>query len=239
MRDKFHLLLVDDDVDILALLEDFFRKHGYQVSAAADGAAMFAALELATIDLVMLDVMLPGEDGLSLCRQVREISTVPIIMLTALDGDTDKIVGLEVGADDYVTKPFVQRELLARVKAVLRRTVEPLRAPTRSECRPMLSFAGWCLDVARRELRSDKSGVLLLSGGEFDLLLAFAEHPQEVLTREKLNQLASGSSRDAYDRTIDVQVSRIRHKLEEDPKNPALIRTVRNGGYVFTAAVTR
>jgi two-component system, OmpR family, response regulator len=234
-----HLLLVDDDKDILSLLTNFFRKHLYSVSIAEDGTNMFAALEKDNIDLVILDVMLRKEDGFSLCRQLRTASQVPVIMLTALADHTDRVVGLEIGADDYLTKPFDQRELLARVKAVLRRTAEKAATPTRSETRPVLCFAGWRLDVARRELRAADNTLVLLSGGEFDLLLAFAENSQRVLTRDQLIDLARGSTYLAYDRSIDVQVSRIRHKLEQDPKAPSIIRTVRNGGYIFSAAVTR
>lgn len=234
-----HLLLVDDDEDILSLLTAFFRKHGHAVTVAQDGAAMFAALERNSIDLVVLDVMLQGEDGFSLCRQLRAASRVPVIMLTAMADHTDRVVGLEIGADDYITKPFDQRELLARVKAVLRRTAELAKAPTPSETRPALCFAGWRLEVARRELRSADNTLIILSGGEFELLLAFAEHPQRVLTRDQLLDFARGLSHAAYDRSIDVQVSRLRYKLEDDPKNPSMIRTVRNGGYIFTPVVTR
>src|SRR6266850_4736778 len=234
-----HLLLVDDDEDILSLLNAFFRKHGHTVTVAEDGKAMFAALEKQTFDLIILDVMLRHEDGFSLCRRLRTTSTIPIIMLTAVADSTDRVVGLELGADDYLTKPFDQRELLARVKAVLRRTAERAAAPTRSETRPALRFAEWRLDVTRRELRSADNTLVLLSGGEFDLLLAFAEHPQRVLTRDQLIDFARGSMHVAYDRSIDVQVSRLRHKLEKEPKNPVLIRTVRNGGYVFAPAVSR
>lgn len=233
-----NLLIVDDDEEILSLLTNFLQKHGHMVSTAADGAAMFSALEKNTFNLIILDVMLKNEDGFSLCRRLREVSRIPLIMLTALGDHTDRVVGLEIGADDYLTKPFDQRELLARVKAVLRRTPEIPKTPTRSETRPQLCFAGWRLDVARRELRSTDNQLVLLSGSEFDLLLAFVEHPQRVLTRDQLIDLARGSSHEAYDRSIDVQVSRIRYKLEDDPKNPALIRTVRNGGYIFGAAVT-
>jgi two-component system OmpR family response regulator len=234
-----HLLLVDDDEDILSLLTNFFRKHSHTISVAADGTAMFAALEKHAIDLVILDVMLKNEDGFSLCKQLRATSAVPVIMLTAMADHTDRVVGLEIGADDYLTKPFDQRELLARVKAVLRRTANAAPALKHTETRPVLCFAGWRLDVARRELRSADNALVLLSGGEFDLLLAFAEHPRRVLTREQLIDLARGSTHVAYDRSIDVQVSRLRYKLEDDPKNPSLIRTVRNGGYIFEVEVTR
>ncbi|MDR3517340.1 MAG: response regulator [Azospirillaceae bacterium] len=233
------LLLVDDDEDIRSLLTAFFRKHGHAVTVAANGGAMFAAIERQVFDLVILDVMLGGEDGFSLCRRLRAASRVPIIMLTALADHTDRVVGLEIGADDYLTKPFDQRELLARVKAVLRRTAELAATPAATETRPTLCFAGWRLDVARRELRSADNALVLLSGGEFDLLLAFAEHPQRVLTRDQLLDFARGLSYSAFDRSIDVQVSRLRHKLEEDAKNPAVIRTVRNGGYIFTPEVRR
>jgi two-component system OmpR family response regulator len=233
------LLVVDDDEDILSLLTAFFTKHSHAVSVAKDGRGMFAALEQLPIDLVILDLMLQDEDGFSLCRRLRAASQVPVIMLTAMGDHTDRIVGLEIGADDYLTKPFDQRELLARVKAVLRRTAERAAAPTRSETRPVLCFAGWRLDVARRELRSSENVLVLLSGGEFDLLLAFAEHPQRVLTRDQLIDFAHGPSHLSYDRSIDVQVSRIRYKLEKDPRSPAIIRTVRNGGYIFDPVVTR
>jgi two-component system OmpR family response regulator len=233
-----HLLIVDDDEDILSLLTTFFRKHSHTVTVAGDGAAMFAALDEHSIDLVILDLMLRGEDGLSLCRRLRATSHVPIIMLTAMADHTDRVVGLEVGADDYLTKPFDQRELLARVKAVLRRTVGNGAAAT-TETRPALCFANWRLDVTRRELRSEDNTLVVLSGGEFDLLLAFAEHSQRVLTRDQLLDLSRGAAHAAYDRSIDVQVSRLRYKLETDPKSPSLIRTVRNGGYLFAPKVTR
>ncbi|HYZ34203.1 MAG TPA: response regulator [Crenalkalicoccus sp.] len=234
-----HLLVVDDDDDILSLLTAFFRQHSHLVSVATDGPAMFAALAANRIDLVILDVMLQGEDGFSLCGRLRAQSKVPVIMLTAMSDHTDRVVGLEIGADDYLVKPFDPRELLARVKAVLRRTAVPPAAPTSTETRPILQFAGWRLDVARRELRSQNNTLMILSGGEFDLLLAFAEHPQRVLTRDQLLDLARGHSHAAFDRSIDVQVSRLRRKLEPDPKTPAMIRTVRNGGYIFTPAVSR
>lgn len=234
-----HLLVVDDDKDILSLLTGFFQKHALPVTVAASGAAMFEALEAEKIDLVILDIMLQGEDGFSLCRRLRTASKVPVIMLTAMADHTDRVVGLEIGADDYLVKPFDARELLARVKAVLRRTTEAPTTPTSTEIRPVLTFAGWRLDVTRRELRSADNTLMILSGGEFDLLLAFAEHPQRVLTRDQLLDLAHGASHAAYDRSIDVQVSRLRRKLEFDTKNPSLIRTVRNGGYIFTPAVLR
>jgi len=232
-----HLLIVDDDTEILSLLTDFFRKHLHTVTVAESGAAMFAALEKGNVDLVILDVMLRQEDGFSLCRQARAASKVPIIMLTAMGDLTDRIVGLEVGADDYVTKPFDQRELLARVKAVLRRS--PVGGEIPDGPRPMIQFDEWRLDVTRRELRSSDDTLVVLSGSEFDLLLTFAEHPKRILTRDQLLDLARGPAHEAYDRSIDTLVSRLRRKLEDDPKAPALIRTVRNEGYMFMPRTIR
>ena len=234
-----HILVVDDDRDILSLLTGFLRKHSHDVTVAADGVAMFAALRDQSIDLVVLDVMMPGEDGFSLCRRLRAASKVPVIMLTAMGDHTDRVVGLELGADDYLVKPFDTRELLARVKAVLRRATDAAGAATGTETRPVLTFAGWRLDVARRELRSADNTLMILSGGEFDLLLAFAEHPQRVLTRDQLLDLARGALHAAFDRSIDVQVSRLRRKLEPDAKSPSVIRTVRNSGYIFMPSVRR
>ena len=232
-----HILVVDDDQEILSLLTAFFRRHAHEVTVAADGPAMFAALDAHPIDLVILDVMLQGEDGFSLCRRLRAQGTLPVIMLTAMADHTDRVVGLEIGADDYLVKPFDARELLARVRAVLRRTAAGPAASTPT--RPVLSFANWRLDVARRELRSLDNTLMILSGAEFDLLLAFAEHPQRVLTRDQLLDLARGTAHMAFDRSIDVQVSRLRRKLEADAKSPSVIRTVRNGGYIFTPTVQR
>jgi len=233
-----HLLVVDDDEDIVSLLTTFFRKNGHTVSAAGDRKGMLSVLETSKIDIVILDVMLKDEDGLALCRELRTRSRIPVIMLTAVAEPADRVIGLEVGADDYLTKPFDQRELLARVKAVLRRSTERVAASD-SETRPILCFDGWRLNVATRELRSRENTLVLLSGGEFELLLAFAEHPQRILSRDQLLDFARGETHLVYDRSIDVLVSRIRHKLESDPKSPALIRTVRNGGYLFATEVTR
>jgi len=234
-----HLLLVDDDEDILSLLTVFFRKHGFTVSEAANGNAMFAALQMLGIDLIILDVMLQYEDGFSLCQRLRATSTIPIIMLTAVADKTNRAVGLELGADDYLTKPFDQRELLARVNAVLRRATAAADAPTHDETRWVLCFAGWRLDVVKRELRSGDNTLVLLSDAEFDLLITFAEHPRLVLTRDRLIDLTRGLAHVAYDRDIDVQVKRLRDKLERDPGNPSIIRTIRGTSYIFTAQVTR
>ncbi|MFM0591720.1 MULTISPECIES: response regulator [Paraburkholderia] len=234
-----HVLVVDDEEDIRSLLTGFFRRHGHEVSIATDGVTLFEMLNSRPIDLVILDVMLPGEDGFSLCRRLRATSKVPVIMLTAVADHVDRVVGLEIGADDYLVKPFDARELLARVKAVLRRTTQSDVAVASTGTRPMLSFAGWRLDIARRELRSTDNTLMILSSTEFDLLLAFAEHPQRVLSREQLLDLAHGAAHEVYDRSIDVQVARLRRKLDLDEKEPPVIRTVRGGGYMFTPTVRR
>ena len=237
-----HILIVDDDREIRALLTRFLGGHGYRVSAAKDGAEMMRVLEGGRIDLIILDVMLPGEDGLSLCRRLRAGSATPIIMLTAAGDETDRIVGLEMGADDYLSKPFNPRELLARIKAVLRRATGPGGAVSGGEAKAggggrVLVFEGWRLDLARRELHSSEGVLIQLSAGEFDLLVAFVEHPQRVLTRDQLLDLARGRVAAPFDRSIDVQVSRLRRKMEADPTEPALIKTVRGGGYLFAASV--
>ncbi|WP_085656481.1 MULTISPECIES: response regulator [unclassified Pseudomonas] len=232
------LLIVDDDVEILSLLKKFFVQHGYEVDVAADGQAMWAAIARQRPDTIILDLMLPGEGGLSLCQKVHTQLGIPIIMLTAMGELSDRVVGLELGADDYVTKPFAPRELLARLRSVQRRTGErpdPVSEPTR----PVIGFAGWRLDITCRELRSPDNVMIPLSGGEFDLLVLFLEHPQRILTREQLIDMTHGQGHDVYDRSIDVQVSRLRRKIEPDSKRPDLIRTVRNGGYMFSAKVTR
>lgn len=239
MGNMSKLLIVDDDEEILSLLTKFFDQHSHSVTVATDGLSMFKAIEKDAFDLIILDVMLKGEDGFSLCRRLRLASKIPVIILTAMGDFTDRIVGLEIGADDYLTKPFNARELLARVKAVLRRTAIPDEAVLSTETRPILAFGEWRLDVAKRELRSATNILIPLSGGEFDLLLAFVEHPQRVLSREQLLDWTGGSTADAYDRSIDTQVSRLRRKLEVDAKKAEIIRTIRNGGYMFMAEVRR
>ena len=227
-----HILLVDDDEDIRSLLTRFFVQYGYTVDAASNGTEMLGCLATHQADIVILDVMLPGEDGFTLCQRVRATSSVPIIMLTARKDDTDRVVGLEIGADDYLGKPFNARELLARVRAVLRRSGERPRNLTADDKRPVLIFNQWRLDLARRELRSPENMLVPLSGGEFDLLLTFAEHPQRVLTRDQLLDLARGRAAAPFDRSVDVQVSRLRRKIGAD-----LIHTVRAGGYLFAEPV--
>ena len=232
-----HILVVDDDREIRDLLSRFLRKNGYRVDLAADGHEMRRVLENARIDLVILDRILPGKDGLTLCRELRTRSRVPVILLTLLGGDTDRIIGLEVGADDYLAKPFNPHELLARVKAVLRRANDlPLQSSLQRA--PVLRVAGWTLDRSRRRLASPDDVIVTLTDGEFDLLVALAEHPQVVLTRDQLLDLARGRTAIAFDRSIDMQVTRLRRRIETNPDDPELIKTVRNKGYVFTPEVS-
>ncbi len=231
-----HILVVDDDREIRDLLARFLGRNGYRVSVARDGREMRRALADWRIDLVILDLMLPGEDGLTLCRELRTRSQVPVVMLTILGEESDRILGLEMGADDYVPKPFNPRELLARVKAVLRRS-QGAGAPARAGA-TALRFAGWRLDRGLRRLESPEGLVVDVTAGEFDLLVAFAEHPQQVLTRDQLLDLTQGRGEVPFDRSIDMQVSRLRRKIEPDPREPRLIQTVRGGGYVFTAVVS-
>lgn len=233
-----HLLLVDDDLEVLALLQKFLEQHGYSVDVATDGPALWRALEQRLPDLIILDVMLPGDSGLVLCQQLRAKHAIAVIMLTAMGELSDRVVGLELGADDYLTKPFDARELLARVRAVLRRTPEATALPS-DAARSIMEFAGWQLDVTRRELRSPEKVMIPLSTGEFELLLVFVEHPRRILTRQQLLDMARGESYDAFDRSVDVQVSRLRRKLEADLHSEPMIRTIRNGGYLFSPSVVK
>ena len=231
-----HLLVVDDDAEIRTLLSEYLQRNGYRVSTAADGKAMWAVLEAKKPDLVVLDVMMPGDDGLTLCRNLRARSSLPIIMLTARGEETDRIVGLEMGADDYLAKPFNPRELVARVKSVLRRS-RSLPENLAPEDVKTIRFAGWTLDVKARHLISKDNLVVPLSGVEFKLLRAFLAHPNNVLTRDQLIDLMMSREAAPFDRAIDVQVSRLRTRLEDDAKSPKLIKTVRGEGYVLAADV--
>jgi two-component system, OmpR family, response regulator len=232
-----HILVVDDDGQIRQLVAKFLRENGYRVTTARDGREMRQVMADANIDLIILDLMLPGTGGLDLCRDLRKTSSLPIIMLTARGADTDRIVGLELGADDYLAKPFNPRELLARVNAVLRRA--------RSSDQPqrgmghLLLFDGWTLDTQRRELTSSAGVVVDLSTGEYDLLLTFLEAPQRVLTRDQLMDGAKHRIATGFDRAIDVQVSRLRRKIDVSEEGQAMIKTIRGTGYLFVPTVTR
>jgi len=238
MGDTPHLLLVDDERSIREPLATYLTKQGFRITQAGDAESARMRMAAYAIDLVVLDIMMPGEDGLSLCRHIRETSQIPVILLTAKSEETDRIVGLEMGADDYVVKPFSPRELAARIKVVLRRTAgggAAVRAPETGS----YAFAGWVLKVGERAL-VDREGVSVpLSTGEYNLLLALVTRPRQVLTRDQLLDLTQGREAQAFDRSIDNQVSRLRRKIERDPKNPEIIKTVWGGGYTLAAEVTR
>jgi two-component system, OmpR family, response regulator len=232
-----HILIVDDDAEIRSLLSQYLVKNGMRVTAVPDGRAMWPALDAGRVDLVVLDLMLPGDDGLTLCRNLRaKSSDVPVIMLTARGEETDRIVGLEMGADDYLAKPFSARELLARIKAILRRA-RSLPENLRPDDAKRIRFANWVLDTIERQLVSADGVVTPLSGAEYRLLRIFLSHPNRVLNRDQLVDLTQGKEADPLDRSIDVQVSRLRHRLGDDPREPRLIKTVRGEGYVLAVAV--
>jgi two-component system, OmpR family, response regulator len=244
MAEKKHILVVDDDREIGSLLSDFLSNYNYQVSVVYDGKSLFEALDKHPneYDLIILDIMMPNINGLEACQRIRQTSNIPIIMLTAVSEETDRIVGLECGADDYMAKPFSPRELLARIKAIFRRIsgkAEERGADEHLKHIPIYEFAGWRLDTAERSLISPENTEVSLTGAGYDLLLVFIEHPQHVLSRDQLMEYTRHRQADPYDRSIDVQVSRLRQKIENDPKNPSLIKTVRAGGYIFTPKVQR
>jgi two-component system OmpR family response regulator len=231
-----HILIVDDDREIRSLVAQFLKKHGYRVTPAADGREMMHLMEKGRFDLIVLDLMLPGEDGLSLCRRVRAESSMPIIMLTAMGEEMDRIIGLEMGADDYLPKPFNPRELLARIKAVLRRVADRGAAVASSDV-AVLVFDGWRLDTVKRELRAPDGALVPLTAGEFELLSAMVERAGQVLSRDQLLDLTRGRDAAPFDRSVDVLISRLRRKIESDPKEPSIIKTVRGGGYILSSGV--
>jgi two-component system OmpR family response regulator len=236
MSDNGHILVVDDQKEICDVVQEYLTGEGYRVSTANDGNGMRRALGQSHVDLVILDLMLPGEDGLTLARGLRDESGIGIIILTGRGETVDRIIGLEMGADDYLPKPFHLRELLARVKSVLRRVQSRTGEPGQTT-RSHAQFAGWSLDLSSRELMSPGGEEVRLTTGEFDLLAAFVNNPNQVLSRDRLLDLARNREAGPFDRTIDVQVGRLRRKLEEDPQNPSLIKTVRGSGYIFTPSV--
>ncbi len=236
MSPEGHILIVDDDAEIRRLAGKFLREHGHKVTSAQDAREMREAMTAGPVDLIILDIMLPGVSGLDLCRDLRRRSNVPIIMLTARGTDVDRIVGLELGADDYLAKPFNPRELLARIHAVLRRTRPSDTVPTAGGS--SLKFAGWTLDTRRRELTNPEGAVVDLSTGEYDLLLTFLEHPQRVLNRDQLMDAAKNRTATGFDRAIDIQVSRLRKKLESQG-TLEMVKTVRGAGYFFAPEVER
>lgn len=236
MESTPHIAIVDDHKDIRELVAKYLGQHGCRVSAADSAASLRHLLQRSAPDLIVLDVMMPGEDGLSVCRYLRATSNLPVILLTAAAEETDRIIGLEIGADDYVTKPFNPRELLARIKAVLRRANS--LPPQKSECRnKAVRFDRWTLDVGRRELIGADGVAVPLSTAEYRLICVLIERPGLVLTRDQLLDLTVGRAADVYDRSIDNQVSRLRKKIELDPRNPSIIKTHWGGGYSFVAEI--
>ena len=235
-----HLLLVDDDRQLTTLLRQYFEAAGYRISTAASAREARQVLAQQPVDLIVLDVMMPGDDGLALCRELRSRGATqwPIVMLTARGDEADRVLGLEMGADDYVTKPFATRELLARVRAVLRRTRALPPGPRDATSPRRVAFEGWVLDTVSRQLTDAEGTLVSLTGGEYRLLRIFAEHPQRVLSRDQLLNLTQGRDADPFDRSIDLLVSRLRQRLRDLPPEPRLIKTVRNEGYVFCAVPT-
>ncbi|PZR55832.1 MAG: DNA-binding response regulator [Candidatus Meridianibacter frigidus] len=232
MESPQRILVVDDDREIRTLLAEYLNANGYATHAVADGAGMRKALKNESFGLIVLDLTLPGEDGLDLCRLLRTQSNVPVIMLTARGAALDRILGLEMGADDYLPKPFEPRELLARIRSVLRRTQIPSSAAKR------LRFGRWVLDLGARHLLTLDGVVVALSGAEYRLLKVFLDHPQGVLSRDQLLDLTHNREIEAFDRSIDLQVSRLRQRLGDDARSPQLIKTIRNEGYLFAASVS-
>lgn len=236
MHDLKHVVVVDDHNDIRDLVRKYLEQQGFKVSVAEGGAALRRILERQSVDLIILDVMMPGEDGISVCRQVRASSETPVIFLTAMAEDTDRIVGLELGADDYLVKPFNPRELLARIRAVLRRTANAGPARTIVD-RRIVRMGHWKVDLGRQEIFGEDEPRIPLSTAEFRLLKVFIERPGLILSRDQLLDLTVGRTADIFDRSIDNQVSRLRKKLEENPKAPAIIKTHWGGGYSLCAEV--
>lgn len=230
------LLIVDDDTELRQLLHEYFSERGFTVLLADGGAQMWDQVRENTIDLVILDLMLPGEDGLSLCRKLSTQSSTPILMLTARGDEMDRIVGLEMGADDYLHKPFIPRELLARVKNILRRTGEGREEQRAARA---LHFAGWTLDIDARHLVDDSGVIVSLPAGEFRILKTLAENPNRVLSRDQLLDVSSGREAGPFDRTIDVMISRLRRRLNDDGGDAALIKTIRSEGYLLASKVER
>jgi two-component system OmpR family response regulator len=235
-----HLLVIDDDHEIRDLLTRFMEKNGFRVTAVRDAREARRAWTRGAFQLVVLDLMLPGESGLDLARWLRDQEDVPIVMLSAMGEDTDRIIGLELGADDYIAKPFNPRELMARIRAVMRRATDTQDSPASGEriARP-LRFAGWTLEPARRRLLNPEGVEVPLTGGEYDLLFALLERANRVLTRDMLLDLLRGRQAGPFDRAIDVAVSRLRRKLDDQGGGAQLIKTVRGGGYVLAATVER
>lgn len=233
-----HILVVDDDPEVCETIERYLTREGYAVHCAADGDAMYEIVAHNRIDLVVLDIRLPKKDGLTLMRELREDSSVPIVLLTARDDVIDRVVGLEGGADDYLPKPFHPRELMARIRAVLRRTDQPQSQAKKNEAPSFLTFDGWRLDCRTHQLTSPDGAEVALSPFEYDLLFVFLQNPNRVLSRDYLLDQIRGRSLTPFERSIDVHISHLRKKLEANPQNPQTIKTIRSVGYIFTPTVT-
>ncbi len=238
-EDLPRLLIVDDDWNIRDSLKRFFQAQGFDADVAENAVAARRKIHERAPDLVILDIMMPGEDGLSLCRSIAELKTIPIILVSAKSEEIDRIIGLEIGADDYVAKPFHPRELLARVRAVLRRLEASMSVQGGEEGKQFFEFDRWVLDVPKRRLRRDDGMVVPLSATEFQLLLVFLKNPRVVLSRERILDLTRISDSDVFDRSVDSQISRFRRKIEIDPREPKIITTVWGGGYMLDADVRR
>ncbi len=234
-----HILIVDDDREIRELVGNYLKKNGLRTTVVADGRQMRSFLESSTVDLIVMDIMMPGDDGLLLCRELRsgKHKSIPVLMLTARNEETDRIIGLEMGADDYLVKPFAARELLARINAVLRRTRMLPPNLIVSEASRLLAFGKWRLDTTARHLLDGEGTIVTLSGAEYRLLRVFVDHSQRVLSRDQLLNLTQGRDADLFDRSIDLLVSRLRQRLLDDARDPAYVKTVRSEGYVFTYPV--
>ena len=234
-----HILIVDDDREIRDLVSSYLTKNGLRTSTAADGRQMRSFLDANSVDLIVLDVMMPGQDGLALCRELRagKHKATPVLMLTARSDEMDRVIGLEMGADDYLSKPFAARELLARINAVLRRTRMLPPNLQISEAGQILTFGAWRLDTVRRHLIDAQGTEVALSGAEYRLLRVFIDHPQRVLNRDQLLNLTQGRDAELFDRSIDLLVSRLRQRLGDDAREPTYIKTVRSEGYVLSVPV--
>jgi len=237
MDTNSHILVVDDDREIRTLLAEYLDANGFRTLTATNGADMRKVLDESRVDLIVLDLTLPGEDGLTLCRNLRAQSNVPVIMLTARGEPLDRILGLEMGADDYLAKPFEPRELFARIRSVLRRTQALPPSMMRPEAKTM-HFSGWTLDLTARHLLNAEGVVVALSGAEFRMLKVFLDHPNRILNRDQLLELTQGREADPFDRSVDIQISRLRQKLGDDARTPTIIKTIRNEGYVLATTVT-
>lgn len=236
MEQSPKILIVEDNIEMSALVSKAFKKEGFRVVVVGDGRSMKKIIANERVDLIILDIMLPGEDGLTICRDLQATSSIPVIIVSAKGDELDRVLGLKMGADDYVSKPFSMLELIARAHAVLRRSSSDL-SQHHQEGISRYGFGGWVLEISQRELVNPEGIVVPLSTGEFDLLLVLLQRPKRVMTRDQLLDLARGRDAQAFDRSIDTQISRLRRKLEQNPRDPKIIKTVWGGGYILSVEV--